>query len=181
MLAPWLARMTWLPAWAVPGAPQPVSSSPPSRALEAKPTHAYERIAIALAADAGDAPVLAHGLSLARSYGARAILVHVAEGFGARYFGRDADNLETRDDLDYLERARGEAERLGVTAETRLLFGAPVEELTRLVEREGIDLLVMGAHGHGPVGDIFFGSTVSPVRHRVKIPVFVVRSDRPQR
>jgi manganese transport protein len=35
----------------------------------------------------------------------------------------------------------------------------------------------MGAHGHGPIADLLFGSTVNPVRHRVKIPVFVVRAD----
>jgi manganese transport protein len=124
--------------------------------------------------------VLTHGLSLARSFGASAILVHVAAGFGARYFGNDADNLETRDDRAYLDRARDEAVRLGVAAETRLLFGSPVDELTRFVERERVDLLVMGAHGHGAVGDILFGSTVDPVRHRVKIPVLVVRSDPPR-
>ena len=181
MIAPWLRQMTWLPVWAAPRISEPLAAPPPGPAVTAEATHVYERIAIALAADAGDVVVLAHGLSLARSYGARALLVHVAEGFGARYFGLDADNLETRDDRVYLERARDEAARLGVAAETRLLFGAPVDELTRFVARERVDLLVMGAHGHGAVGDILFGSTVSPVRHRVRIPVFVVRSDRPRR
>jgi len=184
VFAPWLAGATWLPRWALPpaaepAAPVPVVAPAPDRDVPASATRAFQRIAVALAADAGDAPVLDHGLSLARSYGATAVLVHVAEGFGARYFGGEADNLETRDDREYLERARLQAERLGVPAEVRLLFGAPVEQLTRMVEREGIDLLVMGAHGHGAVGDILFGSTVSPVRHRVKIPVFVVRSDGP--
>jgi len=158
-------------------APASEAATPPSGV--AAIDQSYDLIAIALAVDANDGPVLDHGLSLARSYGARAIIVHVAEGFGARYFGREADNLETRDDLRYLMRARERAERAGVTAETRLLFGDPVDELTRMVEKEKIQLLVVGAHGHGPVGDILFGSTVSPLRHRVRIPVFIVRSDRP--
>ncbi|HEX4825288.1 MAG TPA: Nramp family divalent metal transporter [Candidatus Polarisedimenticolaceae bacterium] len=140
--------------------------------------HGYRRIAIALAADAGDPAVLTHGISLARSYGAQALIVHVAEGFGARYFGGAADNLETRDDRAYLNRLRDDAAKAGVRAEAVLLYGSPVEELVALVEREKIDLLVMGAHGHGPLGDILFGSTVTPVRHRVSIPVLVVRADK---
>jgi manganese transport protein len=181
--APWLSNFAGLPAWLAPNAastPERVAPDEPVPAVAPTPTRAYRRIAIALGADRGDAAVLTHGLSLARSFGASAILVHVAEGFGARYFGNDADNLETRDDRAYLDRARDEAVRLGVAAETRLLFGSPVDELTRFVERERVDLLVMGAHGHGAVGDILFGSTVDPVRHRVKIPVLVVRSDPPR-
>jgi manganese transport protein len=180
-LAPWLPRVRWLPAWAIPRPVAADSEAPAARAVEAAPAQTYRTVAIALAADSGDDAVLAHGLTLARGHGARAVLVHVAEGFGARYFGRDAENLETRDDRAYLARAQEEAARLGIAAETRLLFGSPVAELSRFVESEGVDLLVMGAHGHGAVGDILFGATVSPVRHRVKIPVFVVRSDRPKR
>jgi len=165
------------PTWAEPTALPAPSIAVPGLAGEAR-GHAYRRIAIALATDADDAAVLAHGLSLARSYGAQALLVHVAEGFGARYFGTEADDLEIRDDRAYLERCRADADREGVAAEAILLFGDPVKELSALVDREGVDLLVMGAHGHGPFGDILFGSTVSPVRHRVKIPVFVVRGDR---
>jgi manganese transport protein len=152
-------------------------SSLPLAPPSVEPTHAYRRIAIALAVDPSDARLITHGISLARSYGATALLVHVAEGFGARYFGGAADNLETRDDRAYLERLRDDARKAGVDARALLLFGSPVEELVAMVAREHIDLLVMGAHGHGPLGDILFGSTVTPVRHRVKVPVFVVRSD----
>ena len=38
-------------------------------------------------------------------------------------------------------------------------------------------ILVAVGHIHRLIGDIFFGSTVEPVRHRVKIPVLVVRAD----
>jgi len=158
--------------------PTPQEAAPTPAASPVPEALGYRRIAIALAADPGDPSVLTHGISLARSYGADALLVHVAEGFGARFFGGVADNLETRDDRAYLERLRDDAQRSGVRAEIRLLYGDPVEQLVAMVEREKIDLLVMGAHGHGPLGDILFGSTVTPVRHRVGIPVLVVRADR---
>ncbi len=137
----------------------------------------YARVAIALATDGTDGPVLRHGLRLASAYGAQALLVHVAEGFGPRFFGRESDDTETREDRRYLDLARREAERAGVAAEVRLLHGDPATELIRLVEAGGVDLLVMGAHGHHGISDILFGSTVTPVRHRVRIPVLVVREE----
>jgi manganese transport protein len=38
-----------------------------------------------------------------------------------------------------------------------------------------VDMLVMGSHGHRLIGDLIWGQTVDPVRHRVGIPVLVVR------
>jgi manganese transport protein len=45
-----------------------------------------------------------------------------------------------------------------------------------MVKSFDADLLVMGAHGHNLVKDLIFGTTVDSVRHRVNIPVFIVRN-----
>ena len=37
------------------------------------------------------------------------------------------------------------------------------------------DVLVMGTHGHTGLNDLLFGTTVDNVRHRIKIPLFVVK------
>jgi manganese transport protein len=61
-----------------------------------------------------------------------------------------------------------------------LRFGHPARELSRTVHDEQIDLLVLGSHGHGKIGDWFFGETAGTVRHSVQIPVLAVReSGRP--
>ncbi len=49
------------------------------------------------------------------------------------------------------------------------------KELIRMTQEQKIDLLVMGGHGHRGLSDILFGSTVTPVRHGLEIPVLVVR------
>ena len=49
--------------------------------------------------------------------------------------------------------------------EYRLLHGRPAEEITKAVNEAGIDLLIMGSHGHGGIDDLVFGQTVSAVRH----------------
>ena len=148
-----------------------------TKPLALAPAESYRRIGIALAADRTDRATLAHGLSLAKAYGAEVLLFHVAEGFGSRFFGGDADDEETRDDRGYLEQAREEAERAGIRAEVKLRHGSPADEIVKAVTEERLDLLVMGAHGHGGIGDVFYGSTVGPVRHRVSIPVLVARTE----
>ena len=44
-----------------------------------------------------------------------------------------------------------------------------------MVLETAAELLVMGAHGHRTLQDIAFGTTLSAVRHSVKIPVMIVR------
>ena len=164
---PWLRRIGFAPREAPLPAAEPAAAG----------ARSYRKIAAAVAVDAGDRAVLAHAISFARAQGRPLLLVHVAEGFGPRYFGSQSADEETRDDRRYLEILRGQAAAAGVEAEVKLLYGDPVEQLARLAESENLDLLVMGAHGHRLLGDLVFGSTVSPLRHRVKTPMLVVRAD----
>jgi manganese transport protein len=63
----------------------------------------------------------------------------------------------------------------GVKAHPYLGFGRVTDELVRLSRESGVDLLIMGAHGHRGVKDILFGASISSVRHALKIPVLVVQ------
>jgi manganese transport protein len=54
-------------------------------------------------------------------------------------------------------------------------FGRVPEQLVALSKSEKIDLLVVGGHRHRGIKDLFFGATVSEVRHQLSIPVFVVQ------
>ena len=49
------------------------------------------------------------------------------------------------------------------------------EAMVRYAREIGPDLLVMGAHGHGGIKDLIFGTTINPVRHALNIPILVVR------
>jgi len=35
--------------------------------------------------------------------------------------------------------------------------------------------VIMGAHGHGGLKDLIFGTTISPVRHHLDVPMLIVR------
>ncbi|HQQ97536.1 MAG TPA: universal stress protein, partial [Cyclobacteriaceae bacterium] len=64
---------------------------------------------------------------------------------------------------------------LGYTAEIKIGFGNPRRVIPVMVNDFGADLLVMGAHGHRFFKDLIFGTTLDTVRHRVDMPVLIVR------
>jgi manganese transport protein len=39
------------------------------------------------------------------------------------------------------------------------------------------DLVIMGAHGHKGLKDLFFGTTINKVRHELNVPLLIVRKD----
>jgi manganese transport protein len=43
------------------------------------------------------------------------------------------------------------------------------------VRREGIDMLVVGGHGHRGLFDWLYGETITSIRHHLSIPIFAVR------
>ncbi len=51
----------------------------------------------------------------------------------------------------------------------------PTKEIVRYAEELKPDLVVMGAHGHKGLKDIVFGTTINAVRHKLKVPLLIVR------
>lgn len=140
----------------------------------------YKHILVALDNGAADTPVLPHVLGLARHHGSRLLLIHVADGYGARYFRQLqlTESEEMREDRAYLVRVAEQLTSEGLQVDTLLALGDPSAEILKAVEQHSIDLIVMGSHGHKLFGDFFHGSTVRDVRHGSKVPVLVIPSGR---
>ena len=62
-----------------------------------------------------------------------------------------------------------------ITDSMLVKIGNPVDEVLQEAEGGGYDLVVMGAHGHGIIGDAMMGSVSRRVLRRCKKPVLVVR------
>jgi manganese transport protein len=135
----------------------------------------YKRIGVAVAYTNDDKKVLSHALPVARQHDATLCLFHVVEGVGGVVFGADAYDTEAREDAEYLKKLGQSIGHKGVEVEHFLGFGDVTKELVRLSQEQGIDVLFMAGHGHRGISDILFGSTISPVRHGVDIPVVIVR------
>ena len=137
----------------------------------------YSRILVTLENTPADEWIMAHVRKLAAHCGASVVLIHVADGWAARY--KDSLTLreseEMREDRSYLERRRGELAASGIETEALLAAGDPAREIVEAAEREKADLIAMATHGHGFVNDLVRGSVANEVRHRTRVPVLLVR------
>ena len=140
----------------------------------------YRKILVALENSRTDEAILGHVESLAREAGSRLLLVHVADGWVARHFDRLnlAESEEMREDREYLDSVRARFVGLGLEAEAELAHGEPADEIVRLAEERGADLIAMSTHGHRFLADLIYGSTANKVRHVAEIPVLLLRAPR---
>jgi len=137
-------------------------------------THPVKHIAAALGRDDSDTAVVSRALSLAKTDKAMLTLIHVADSAVAHVYDTDVYDEHTRDDEQYLLQIADEVRSTGVVVEIALAYGDPAKELVTFARSHKVDILVMGSHGHRLLGDLLWGETVDPVRHRVGIPVLVV-------
>ncbi len=124
-----------------------------------------------------DRTILAHIRELARLARSKIILVHVADGWAARNFEqlKLQESEEMRRDRDYLAELEGELRAEGFEADSVLAMGDPATEIIKLAETSRADLIAMTTHGHGFLGDVLYGSTADKVRHKVEVPVLLLK------
>jgi nucleotide-binding universal stress UspA family protein len=138
----------------------------------------YRKILVAVENSGADQTILTHVAELAHLTGAELLLVHVADGWAARYFDqlKLRESEEMQSDRAYLERLRDKLTSQGFTVHTALAMGDPATELIRVAEQEGVDLIAMSTHGHRFLSDVIHGTTADRVRHLVKVPVLLLRA-----
>ena len=135
----------------------------------------YSRIGVAIEGGEKDRRVIEQALSLCADHGT-VILIHIISSGSGFFLREKAHDAAARTGEAYLAQLK---EQLlihqGKDVLTLLGFGSAPKELIRIGREKKIDLLVMGSHGHRGLKDIIFGTTVSPVRHALNIPVFIVQ------
>ncbi len=132
-------------------------------------------IGVALEHTSGDAAILSAAVSLAKSYRARLTLLHIIETPGTFMLGETPYSLHSREDYAYLEELAREIEGRNLPVETWVSAGNPAEEIVKAIRVMGLDLLVLGSHGHKGIKDLIFGETVESVRHALTVPVLIIR------
>ncbi len=139
-------------------------------------TAMYDTILVTLDSTPTDRAIVEHVKQLAQLAHSRVVLLHVADGWAARTYGRDAVSPEISEDTAYLEKIREEFKALGIAADAELAYGDPVKEIVRWVEEKGCDLVAMSTHGHRFLADLFLGTTASRVQHSISVPVLLLRA-----
>jgi nucleotide-binding universal stress UspA family protein len=136
----------------------------------------YDTILVTLDGTPTDRAIIEHIKELAKLAHSRLVLLHVADGWAARTYGRDAISAEIAEDTAYLEKVRAEFQSIGIPAEAELAYGEPVKEIINWVQRKGCDLVAMSTHGHRFLADLFLGTTATQVQHSVSVPVLLLRA-----
>jgi manganese transport protein len=134
----------------------------------------YDRIGITIDFSNNDRTTIRHAL-IQGGKDATYYLIHVVETAVAAYHGNSAMDHETKRDVDNVQRYCDNLKNLGYHAIPCMGFGAKTKSIAEITAKNKLELLVMGAHGHKGIKDIVFGTTVNSVRHKVSIPVLIVK------
>jgi manganese transport protein len=135
---------------------------------------AYSNIGIPVDFSKNDRNTIRHAL-IQGGKSANYYLIHIVETAGARYHGEKVMDYETQSDTDNLEKYQLNLRELGYNTEILIGYGSTAIAIASLSNKNKLDLLVMGAHGHKGISDWIFGSTLDSVRHKVNIPVLIIR------
>jgi nucleotide-binding universal stress UspA family protein len=138
----------------------------------------YKHILVAIEHSAADETIVEHVEALARLAGSRLLLVHVADGWAARHFKELnlRESEEMIEDRAYLQRIASSLAEKGFEVESILGMGDPAHEICRIACERNVDLVAMATHGHRGVSDVLHGQTVDHVRHRVPMPVLLLKA-----
>jgi nucleotide-binding universal stress UspA family protein len=120
---------------------------------------------------------LKYAVSLAQAFSASVHLLHVVRELG--------DPTEWPSPRALLEEqqasARADLSRVverqprGISMETIVRVGSPFVEIVRSAKELGVDVIVMGTHGRGPVAHMLMGSVAEKVVRKAPCPVLTVR------
>jgi nucleotide-binding universal stress UspA family protein len=121
--------------------------------------------------------------ALARDYGARLLLLHVARQAGiAPFMATIPAEPEHHHEEMTASLAKLRAEAAGIAVEERLAFSDnPAAEIVRCAEQFQCDLIVMGTHGRTGLGRVLMGSVAEAVTRKSNCcPVLTVKMPLPE-
>ena len=107
---------------------------------------------------------------------AKYTLIHVVESAGALIYGKQIDDHETTIDEKLLNEYKEMFREKGFHVKALLGFGKPNKVIPKLVNKGNFDILIMGTHGHTGMKDLLFGTTVDRLRHKIAIPLLIVKN-----
>jgi nucleotide-binding universal stress UspA family protein len=143
----------------------------------------FKKILVATDLDDASKDALDAAVVLARNQQAVLHIVHVlldplTQPWGADAYGINLPNLLAemrRDASRALETVVSVTKNTVEDVRSGVLVGSPAAEIVRYATAEGVDLIVVGTHGRGPVPRAFLGSVADRVVREAPCPVLTVR------
>ena len=175
-LLAWVILQPVLPRWIRRLGRAPIEL-PRSVALDL-PNPTYQKILVPLDHTSRDREAIAHAAAMAKQHHAKLYLLHVEEGVTSLVYGSLSYTAEVEAGREYLREIANELEKQEVAVEMVIRHARnPKDAIVHYADELKPDLVVMGAHGHKGLKDIVFGTTINAVRHKLKMPLLVVRGN----
>jgi len=132
----------------------------------------YKKILVAIDCSPVDSVILDHVSSLAVQNRAKVTLLHVVHSHTLDQHralrGPAEETLK-----NYCDRIKSPE----FEAEYKIRSGEPDSEILEEIESGTYDLVAMATHGHSFFGDLLFGSVSRALKHRITIPLLLIKSD----
>ena len=133
----------------------------------------YKKILVTIDCSPVDDAIINHIAPLAAQNRAEVCLLHVAHAHTIdqrrALHNRAESCLET-----HCEKLRGQ----GISAGKIIRDGEPDEQILKEIETGDYDLVAMATHGHKFLGDILFGSVSESLKHKISIPLLLIKPER---
>jgi len=125
-----------------------------------------------------------YGASLARSYGAELVVLHVvhdpfgAEGWNLPFLSIDQEYKKILDDAkaDLAKVIRAEAEK-GLAVTEMVMEGEPTGVILQVIKDERIDLLLVPAHEEGRLEHFLFGRSNEDLIRKMPCSIILVKQE----
>ena len=151
--------------------------SPHHLKLEISESAVYKTKNIAVSVDFSEADQAAINNALELGgIEAQYTLIHIVETVGAMIYGENIEDHETKLDEKLLIEYQELLIQKGFKVSYELGFGKPHKTIPNIINAGNYDVLVMGTHGHTGFKDLIFGTTVDQLRHKINIPLFIVKN-----
>lgn len=153
------------------------------------PATGYRRLLVPLDGSCRAESVLPFAMHLAKAQHAELLLVHVVPPTALTEVGpAESEDIELSERLlrrnqrvaqQYLARLQSRASEHGLVVRASVLCEDVRSSLVRIAAQEGVDLLVLSAHGCSGRQDVPYGSVTSFLMSHIRQPLLVMRQQPP--
>lgn len=141
---------------------------------------AYRHILVALDFGADHTQIVERAVQLARAEGSRLSLVHVVEYLHVDLANELVLPQDVQLEAQIVETARRKLADIAATIDIGqsvahwIEMGSTKQEINRVAEEQGVDLILIGSHGRHGLGRLL-GSTANAILHGAPCDVLAVR------
>jgi len=132
----------------------------------------YKKIIVTIDCSPADATIINHVAALAIQNKAKVYLLHVIHSHTLDQHRALSEQAEV-----CLESHRRTLESQKIGAYKVIRDGEPDEQILEEIENNDYDLIAMATHGHKFIGDLLFGSVSKSLKHKINIPLLLLKQD----